>query len=176
MRLPDVTLCRHLCVYICTCAGFCVCAGMFVSVCVYMSGICASVCVHVHGMCVPLSGWDVWDFCLCVREDACEYLFSPPSLFLVLSSLSPKDLWKIPERRWWLGRRTSDMGLFALRVALEPEGQHFPGSKSLSWEESINLLVRGKMAICPCLEGLRGRAGSESLPSPWPSLEQGRGK
>lgn len=68
------------------------------------------------------------------------------------------------------------MGLFALRVALEPEGQHFPGSKSLSWEESINLLVRGKMAICPCLEGLRGRAGSESLPSPWPSLEQGRGK
>lgn len=141
----EVRLCVHLpgcdsvqafvCLSICVCwyACVCVCARACASVRLVFVSLCACTLWHV---CAPV-GEACAGLSLCVHEDACERapLSSPPSLFLVLFSLSPKDLWKKSQGGgggWGEGPQ--------LRVSLPSEllwtqrGQHFhfPGCKSLS--------------------------------------------
>lgn len=65
------------------------------------------------------------------------YLLIPLS---VLSFLSPKDLWKIPGKRWWLERETSDTVSLPSEMLWIWRGQYFSGFKEP--------LLRGKTSIC----------------------------
>lgn len=102
---------------------------MFVCVSSHAYSMCVLVLI-THGMCV-ISEWDVWEFVWGTRMLMCVhvYLIIP---FFVLSFLSPKDLWEIPGRRWWLGRETSDTVSLPSELLWSQRGQYFPGFKSLS--------------------------------------------
>lgn len=122
---------------------------MFVCVCVCDHSVLVLITQDICAM----SEWDVWELVwgirmlVCVSTRVCVH-FYPVIPLSVLSFLPPKGLWKIPGRRWWLGRETSDTESLPSELLWSQRGQYFPCFKSLSREKNIHLLVRSN-DLCP---------------------------